>query len=159
MSRRSEQASLFNAFHAHGVEYVIVGGIAVNAHGVQRNTRDLDIFIRPTVENAAATHKAFRSLGAPVDDIDATDFLNDDNQFTLHLPYGTIDILPSIGEMPFDQAWRNRIETDFDGVSIWFISREDLIANKLQVGRHQDLSDAEKLQRLSALQEVHFPEE
>jgi hypothetical protein len=50
--------------------------------------------------------------------------------------------------MSFDQVWRNRVETEIDGVLIFFISRQDLIENKLQVGRHRDLSDVEALQSI-----------
>ncbi len=46
MSRRSEQLGLFAALHATGAEYAVVGGVAVNAHGFVRNTRDLDVFFR-----------------------------------------------------------------------------------------------------------------
>ncbi len=43
-----KQISLLAAFAAAGVEYAVVGGVAVNAHGYVRATHDLDIFIRPT---------------------------------------------------------------------------------------------------------------
>ena len=56
-----------------------------------------------------------------------------------------IDILTSIGDMPFDQVWRNRIETQIAGLSVPFISKPDLIENKRQVGRLRDLADAEEL--------------
>jgi hypothetical protein len=140
---------------------VIVGGVAVIAHGFVRNTRDLDLFIRPTVENAAAAHRALSALGAPLENIDPTDLLNDEEHFQLATPNGSVDILSSIGEMSFEQAWRNRIQTVVDSVPVNFISREDLIENKLQVGRLIDLADAEELQRLEKTDaaEPHFPPE
>jgi hypothetical protein len=61
---RSERASLFAAFLTAGVEYVVVGGVAVQAHGFLRHTSDLDIFMRPTLENAKAAFAALESLGA-----------------------------------------------------------------------------------------------
>ena len=57
-----------------------------------------------------------------------------------------IDVLASIGEMPFDRVWRNRVEIEVNGLAIPFISKADLIENKRQVGRLRDLADAEELE-------------
>ena len=142
----SKQITLLAALLAARVDYAVVGGMAVNAHGYSRATRDLDIFIRPTEENARATFEALRSVGAPLEGLDYTDLLDDEN----HLRFGPdadhIDILASIGEMPFDQVWRNRIETKIGGLSIPFISKADLIENKRQTGRFRDLADVEELE-------------
>ena len=67
----SKQISLLAAFVAAKVEFAVVGGIAVNAYGYARATHDLDIFIRPTMENARAAFDALRKLGAPLDRGDA----------------------------------------------------------------------------------------
>lgn len=141
MSQRSEQVSLFAAFLAAGVEYAVVSGVAVNAHGFVRNTRDLDVFIRPTEDNARATFRALTALGAPLEDFDSTDLLSEDAQYQLQTEHGRIDLLASIGEMSFDQVWRNRVDVEIDCVIVHFISREDLIDNKRQVGRLIDLAD------------------
>ena len=148
MDVRSQQLSLFAALHAHGVEYVVVGGVAVNAHGYVRNTSDLDIFFRPSLENAAALFHALESVSVPLDGMDSTDLLIDYAQFQMKTPMGRVDFLHSIGDMPFDQAWNGRVEEEVDGIRVYFISKQDLIENKLQVGRLQDLVDAEKLGRL-----------
>jgi hypothetical protein len=146
-----KQISLLAAFLAARVDYAVVGGVAVNAHGYVRATNDLDIFIRPTEENARAAYHALRELGVPLEGLEPSDLLNDED----HLRFGPdedhIDILASIGEMPFDQVWRNRLVTEVGGLSIPFISRSDLIQNKLQVGRLRDLADAEELTRLSPI--------
>ena len=149
MSRRSEQVSLFAALFEAGVEYAVVGGVAVNAHGFVRNTRDLDIFLRPTVENAEAAFRALQALGAQLEGLDATDLLADDAHYQLETEHGRIDLLPSIGDMPFDQVWLNRVDAVVDGVTVHFISKDDLIENKRQVGRSIDLADVEQLTLLS----------
>ena len=58
-----QQLSLFAALTEARVEYAVVGGVAVNAYGYVRATQDLDIFIRPTIENAQATFAALQQLG------------------------------------------------------------------------------------------------
>ena len=60
-----KQISLLAAFAAARVEFAVVGGVAVNAHGYVRATHDLDIFIRPTAENARLAFSALRTLGVP----------------------------------------------------------------------------------------------
>lgn len=55
--------------------------------------------------------------------------------------------------MSFDQAWRNRVETVVDGVTVPFISKADLIGNKQQVGRLRDLADVEELERIAEVKE------
>jgi hypothetical protein len=63
----SRQISLLAAFAAAKVEYAVVGGVAVNAHGYVRATQDMDVFIRPTVENARAAFEALRAMGVPLE--------------------------------------------------------------------------------------------
>ena len=141
----SKQISLLAAFAAAKVEYAVVGGVAVNAHGYTRATNDLDIFIRPTEENARATFTALLELGVPLEGLEPSDLRNDEENLRFGPEEEHIDILASIGEMTFDQVWRNRIETEVEGISIPFISKPDLIENKRQVGRLRDLADAEEL--------------
>jgi hypothetical protein len=148
----TKQISLLAAFLAAKVEYAVVGGVAVNAHGYMRSTNDLDIFIRPTEENAEAAFEALRTLGIPLGELQPSDLLSDQDNLRFGPGDDHIDILASIGEMPFDQVWRNRIETEIAGLSIPFISKLDLIENKKQVGRLRDLADVEELIRLDANQ-------
>jgi hypothetical protein len=142
---QSKQISLLAAFAEARVEYAVVGGIAVNAHGYLRTTRDLDVFIRPSEDNAKAVHAALESIGAPLEGIQPSDLLDDEAHFRFGSETNSIDILASIGEMPFDQVWRNRVEATIDGIPVTFISKPDLIANKSQTGRHIDLADVEGL--------------
>jgi len=143
-----KQISLLAAFAAAKVEYAVVGGVAVNAHGYVRATHDLDIFIRPTEENARAAFSALLALGVPLEGLEPGDLLDDEENLRFGPEEDHIDILASIGEMDFDQVWRNRVETVVDGLSVPFISKLDLIENKRQVGRLRDLADVEELARI-----------
>jgi hypothetical protein len=143
-----KQISLLSAFLAADVDFAVVGGMAVNAHGYSRSTHDLDLFIRPTEENAQKAYYALGAVGAPLAGLEPNDLLDDEANFRFGVYEDHVDILASIGEMPFDQVWRNRLEFEVKGLRIPFISKTDLIANKQQVGRNQDLADAEYLSRL-----------
>ncbi len=157
MSRRSEQLSLFAAFLRHGVEYAVVGGVAVNAHGFVRNTRDLDIFFRPTEDNAKAVFRALAELGAPLEDMDHADLLADYGHFQMETEHGRVDLLASIGEMTFEQVWRNRVDAEIDGVTVRFISKDDLMDNKRQIGRLLDLADVEQLALVPEVAALRLP--
>ena len=144
----SQQISLFAAFLESNVEYAVVGGIAVNMHGYLRATNDLDIFIRPTEENARAAFNALQKLGVLLGSLEPNDLLDDEANFRFGRDEDHVDILASIGEMSFDQVWRNRIEANVEGLTVPFISKTDLIENKRQVGRLRDLADVEELTRI-----------
>jgi hypothetical protein len=144
----SRQISLLAAFAAAGVEYAVVGGVAVNAHGYVRATQDMDVFIRPTEENARAAFEALRAMGVPLEGLEPADLLSDSENLRFGSAEDHIDILASIGEMDFEQVWRNRVETVVEGLPVVFISKADLMENKRQVGRLRDLADVEELARI-----------
>ena len=144
----SKQISLLAALLAAKAEYAVVGGVAVNAHGYTRATNDLDIFIRPTEENAEAVYRALTGLGVPLEGVEPMDLLDDEQNLRFGPEEDRVDILASIGEMTFDQVWRNRVENEVEGHSIPFICKQDLIENKRQTGRLRDLADAEELELL-----------
>ncbi len=146
----STQISLLAAFLVARVDYVVVGGVAVNAHGYLCATNDLDLFIRPTEENARAAFQALRALGVPLDGYQAADLLDDEQNLRFGPAEDHIDILASIGEMPFDHVWRNRLEREIAGLLIPFISKADLMENKRQTGRLRDLADVEELSLIPA---------
>jgi hypothetical protein len=130
-----------------------VGGLAVNAYGYARATHDLDIFIRPTEENARAAFGALLALGIPLEGLEPGDLLDDEENLRFGPEEDHIDIFASIGEMTFDQVWRNRVEASVDGLSVPFISKADLMENKRQVGRLRDLADVEELEQIPDAEE------
>ena len=144
----SKQISVLAAFLAAGVDFAVVGGIAVNVHGYMRATNDMDLFIRPTEDNARLAYEALQNLGAPVGSLEPNDLLDDEANFRFGSDEDHIDILASIGEMAFDQVWQNRVESRISGMNIPIISKADLVDNKRQVARLRDLADVEELTSL-----------
>ena len=84
-------------------------------------------------------------FGFPDLGFDAGGFLKEDQVFMLGRPLLRIDILTSISGVPFDEAWPHRVEVDWDGLAVRFISRELYIQNKRAVGRIKDLADLDRL--------------
>ncbi len=134
-------------FNAHGVEFLVVGAHALAAHGHVRATKDLDVWVRPTRENAARTIRALRSFGAPLHDLTEQDFVEPGTIFQIGVAPVRIDIVTSISGVEFDEAWPRRLRARFADQEVGVLSREDLIRSKRAAGRPQDLADVDWLER------------
>jgi hypothetical protein len=128
----------------------VVGGHAVNVHGVPRLTKDLDLFIRGSEANSERVFRALARFGAPLAGYSAADFHgHEDDVFQIGVEPNRIDILQAIAGVDFDAAWQRReiFEVE-DGVSAPFLSLDDVLTNKLLVGRPQDIADADHLTKM-----------
>jgi hypothetical protein len=137
------------AFAAEAVEFVVVGAYALALHGVPRFTGDLDLFVRPTPENAARAWRALVRFGAPVQAAGVTeaDLATPGIVYQIGLPPSRIDVLTAITGLSFDDVWATRETTDLDGSPIPFIGRDAFVRNKLATGRPKDVADASRLKR------------
>jgi hypothetical protein len=148
-----DQKDLLVIFNAHGVRYLVVGAHAVGVHAEPRGTKDLDVLIKADPENSQAVFAALAEYGAPLAGMSPADF-NDGpgSVFQIGMPPSRVDILQKIEAVDFEEAWENRIQTSIAaGIPTQVISRDDLIRNKLAVGRQQDLLDVEKIREAAAL--------
>jgi hypothetical protein len=136
---------MLSALNEAGAEYVIVGAHAVAAHGSPRATGDLDLWIRATRENAERVLEALRRFGAPLYDLTVEDLSSPDVVFQIGVPPVRIDILTSVSGLTFDTAWKRKTEIKIEHLRAFCIGKEDLIANKLAVGRPKDLADVAAL--------------
>jgi hypothetical protein len=132
---------------AAGADFLIVGAHAMAAHQRPRATGDLDIWVRPTRQNAERVWQALVRFGAPLHELTADDLSTPGVVFQIGLPPYRIDILTALSGISFDEAWPNRIVNEFQGQSYAVIGREDLIRNKRATGRPQDVVDADSLER------------
>ncbi len=135
---------LLKTFNEHEVKYLIVGGYAVMKYSEPRFTKDLDIWVEPSPENATKVFHALKSFGAPLAEMSETDFASE-GFYQMGRPPVRVDILMTIDGVEFQDAWRNRVETTFDDVAAHLIGLSDLLANKRSAGRLQDLVDIEKM--------------
>ena len=138
---------LLRAFSDQGVDSLVVGAHALAAHGHVRATKDLDVWIRPTPDNAERVYAALAAFGAPLHDLEVEDLATLGTVFQIGVAPVRIDILTEIDGLTFEEAWARREPTLFGGVSVFVLSRPDLIRNKRAAGRAQDLADIERLER------------
>jgi hypothetical protein len=137
---------MLSALSAAGAEHLVVGAHAVAVHARPRATGDLDIWVRPTPDNAERVWRALEAFGAPLHHITPDDLTSDDLVFQIGVAPGRIDLLTSIGTVTFEEAWRNRVTIDLEGRSIPVIGREELIRTKRETGRPRDLADLAELE-------------
>jgi hypothetical protein len=122
-----------------------VGGYAVAFHGYPRYTKDMDIWVEMTSENASKLLKALDQFGFGSLGVKESDFTLPDHMLQLGHPPGRIDILTSLPGVEFSECYPSRTTVDVDGVLVDFIDLENLRKNKKATGRHQDLADLENL--------------
>lgn len=150
MAESPDFKELLRAFNEKKAEYLIVGGYAVMKYTEPRFTKDLDVWIRNSPENAARVYAALAKFGAPLqsDGLVPKDFTSEDMTYQIGIAPVRIDVLTHISGIQFAEAWNNRVESAFFGVPVWFISLPDLIINKKAAGRSSDLEHLEHFREL-----------
>lgn len=143
----SDFKDLLRALEKMGARYLVIGGYAYAEHVEPRYTKDLDIWIENSFENASAVVEALRDFGAPLLDITIDDFENPSTVYQIGLPPSRIDILSGLNEMDFADCWARRKLVKFGDLSISYISATDMIRSKELSGRPQDIVDAETLRK------------
>jgi hypothetical protein len=141
----SDFSDLLRIFNDHNVRYMVIGGYAVVQYGEPRFTKDLDVLISTDTTNAEAVYKALLEFGAPLAGLTPDDFAEDGFFFQMGVPPVRVDVLMGIPGVQFDECWSRRVEVNFDGLKVIFISKQDLIVSKRAAGRPQDLIDADLL--------------
>lgn len=125
----------------HRVRFVIVGAHALAANGRPRATQDIDIFVEPTLENAARLGDALRVFGFPKLADESHRFAEPDRMATLGNPPLRIDLMTSIAGVDFPRAWDTRLSAKMGAHDVPFLGRQALIDNKRAAGRPKDLAD------------------
>jgi predicted nucleotidyltransferase len=133
------------SFNAQGVEYLVVGGYALAAHGHPRYTGDIDLWVQASPANARRVLAALQAFGFGGLNIEQADLLRPDQVIQLGYPPRRIDLLTSIDGVTFEGCWPHRIEVQIDGLVLPVIGLADLKANKRATGRPQDIADLHRL--------------
>jgi hypothetical protein len=148
---------LFLTLARHGVQYVTIGGIAIQAHGGQRLTQDLDIAIDTTGENVQRLADALLDLDARILGPDgrrsqstpSAQLLASSDQWHLITPHGPLDVLTLPAHLgSFAQLRARAHEVALGELTVPIAHREDLLEMKRAAGRPQDLADVRLLEAL-----------
>jgi hypothetical protein len=147
-----DAAGIFAVLDAHQVDYVVVGGIAVQVHGHVRMTSDVDLIPSPTPENLERLADALTRLDAHVLN-PGSEHLRVDAQMLPRAPLwqfstrlGDIDVLHEApGALPFAQLRERALVIALGDHRIPITGRDDLIRMKRAAGRPVDLADVAAL--------------
>jgi len=172
MAQALDAERLLGALARHGVDYVLIGGVAIQAYGHVRTTQDLDLIAAWTPENAARLAAALRELGAHLRGVDADllgidpgnpEHIYEGGNFLMSTLHGDLDVFAveqTAGAPPSYQELRDRaVPVEVLGVRLLVAHPEDLIRMKTAASRfrdrpehkrRQDLDDIAVLERLRA---------
>jgi hypothetical protein len=128
-----------------GVEYLLVGGYAVNHYGYHRFTEDIDLWIAVSNENLDRLLTALRDFfGEDLPGLDKQ-FLQEHDAVFLGAVPNKIELFKNCSGLDFTEAYGRRVETRIDGELVKMICLPDLKTNKRASGRNKDLADLDNL--------------
>jgi hypothetical protein len=133
------------SLNANQVRYLVVGGYAVAIHGHPRYTKDIDIWVEVSPENATNLMRALDQFGFGSLGLTPADFLEADQIIQLGNPPNRIELFTALPGVDFAVCYPLRVEIELDSIHVNFIDLENLKKNKRASGRHQDLADVENL--------------
>lgn len=146
MNFNTDFEELFASFNAHSVKAVIVGGYAFAFHAKPRYTKDIDIFIEPTPENAARVLEALDDFGFGGLGLTIGDFVPAGKTIQLGVQPNRVDLITVIDAVSFEEAWAGRAAGTYGAQLVSYLGRSELIRNKQASGRAIDLADLEALE-------------
>src|SRR5258708_29368981 len=130
--------------NSSNVEYLIVGGYAVNYYGFSRATADLHLWIEISPTNASRVASALHEFGFL--EASSSVFLEPRKAIRMGVPPLRLEILTSISGVDFAGCFARRLEAEIDGVPVNLIRLEDLKRNKRAAGRLKDQLDLGNLE-------------
>lgn len=137
----------------HSVRMIMVGGGAVNFHGYQRHSADVDFWIETTVENFKNLIVVFKEMGYEIDDFPEKVKNQEQNISIKFSPEDlNLELITNFSvNKSFDEAFNDSETVTKDGTQFlkWnVLSLEDLITSKIKAGRPKDLLDVQQLQEV-----------
>lgn len=149
--RKSRLQRLLQLLNDLEVRYLIVGGYAVMKYAEPRYTKDLDLWVENSAENAARVFEALERFGAPLesDDITQATFTSSDLTYQIGIAPIRIDGLTRITGVEFSRAWQDRVAGTIFGIPVHFISLDHLVKNKQATGQSSDLEQLKYISRQS----------
>lgn len=145
MEIQQDFKELLELLNAHEVKFVIVGAYALAFHGVPRFTGDIDIFVKPDLDNASRIFAALKEFGFGSLDLTESDFQKPDKVIQLGVAPVRIDLITSLTGVSWQQVYAGKVKGNYGDVPVYYLGLEELLSNKRALGRKKDLADIEAL--------------
>ncbi|MFH1530194.1 MAG: DUF6036 family nucleotidyltransferase [Pseudomonadota bacterium] len=126
------------------VRYLIIGGYAYSLHAEPRYTKDLDIWVEPSVGNVLRVNRALAEFGSP-DQLDhrATTMI-----LQIGIEPNRIDILLGVSGVYFPEAWADRVRAPYGDLEVNWMGLDSLVRSKASTGRRRDEADVATLEKI-----------
>lgn len=144
-----EYIQLLNKYE---VEYVLLGGMAVNLHGYRRSTGDMDLFVNPTAENHSKMKKVHAEFGMMMGEMEKMENFTDTAKYDVYT-FGVspvqIDVMTACKGLNFGEAYKNSQRFIIDKeVPINVVEYHVLVKAKKASNRARDIADIEELEKI-----------
>ena len=146
-----EHKILFVELIKSGVEFMLIGGYAVNVHGYVRATHDMDIWVKPDNKNKLKLTAVLRAKGFKEDGIKFIEQQDFENPFAFHIGKKplAVDFITKISGVTYEEADAQKMMLPLKDITIPVIQLHHLILSKITTGRPQDRADIERLQEIN----------
>lgn len=146
--------SFWKALQDNEVQYILIGGYAINLHGYERFTGDLDIWLKDTLSNRQALRKAF--VDCDMGDFPMVEYMQfipgwTDFQLTNNFSLDILIDMKGLEGYTFDESLQMASIADIEGVKVPFLHINQLIANKKATNRPKDQIDVLTLEQIRKL--------
>lgn len=148
MKTEKDYEEFFALLNKHRVRYCIIGSYAVAFYSNPRYTKDVDLLVEPTRQNAERLLRVLKEFGFGSLNLSERDFANKGQIIQLGYEPVRIDLITSLSGLPFGQIWKNRKRGPYGRQKVNFIDLNSLIRSKKLSGRAQDIADLEILTRV-----------
>jgi predicted nucleotidyltransferase len=147
MKVEKDYEEFLSLLNKHNVKYCIIGAFAVAFYAKPRYTKDIDILVESSKENAQRILKVLEEFGFGELAISIEDLTLDGNILQLGYEPLRIDLLNRLEGFEFQEIWENRETGEYGSEKVYFIGLDDLIKNKKMSDRPSDTIDIELLER------------
>lgn len=145
MKTEKDYEKFLELLNKHDIRYCIIGAFALAFHARPRYTKDIDILVEATTDNAKRLLAALREFGFGSLNLSVEDFSSKGNIIQLGYEPVRIDIITSIKGLEFADIWESRIQGPYGKQTVNFIDRQNLIRSKKLSNRAQDKADLDLL--------------
>jgi len=137
---------LLKLLNENKVDFVVIGATAFPVYGYARATLDIDIFVRPELENIKRLKCALMAFGYDLTDISYNDLL--ENKLLIRQYFVETDIHPFVKGVTFEEIWESKIKSTFGDTEVYFPSLDKMIRMKEAAGRAKDIEDLGYLKKI-----------
>ena len=140
-----EFKEFLSILNSNKVDYILIGGYAINIYGYSRPTDDIDIWIKMEADNSKRIKQSLIDFGFSDSNVDSDFFLKNNKMLRIGFAPLRLEIMTTIDGVKFEECFINSTVQEVDGIEVRVIGLEDLKKNKKASGRLKDLDDLHKL--------------